>query len=147
MCHWINGWKYLKQECIPIGCVPSAAVARCLSGGGVSAQEVICPEGVSAQECVCPGGVSVKRVSAHGAGVCPEGVRPWLCLPRSVSAQEGCLSSRVSAQVGCVCLGDVCLGGCLSRGCLPDTTHPLWTEWQKCGKTLPCRNYVAGGSY
>ena len=49
----------LKQECIPVGCVPSAAVAVFL---GVSAQgSVFCLRGV------CPGG----------------------CLPRSVSAQWG----------------------------------------------------------
>ena len=25
--------KYVKQECIPVGCVPSAAVAVCWGGG------------------------------------------------------------------------------------------------------------------
>ena len=58
-----------KQECIPVGCLSSAAVGVCwgegsLPGGGVSAQE-----GVAAQ------GMSAWGVSAFGAvclgGVCP----------------------------------------------------------------------------
>ena len=41
---------YLLQECIPVGCVQSAAVAVCrMWGGGLSAQGNVCPEGVSAQ--------------------------------------------------------------------------------------------------
>ena len=59
-----------KQECIPVGCVPSAAVAvcrRCLRGE-VSAGGV-CPEGVSAQRgCLPRGGV------CPAGGVCPGGV-------------------------------------------------------------------------
>ena len=46
---------FFKQDCIPVGCVPSAAVAvscGCLSGG-VSAQGGVCPGGVSAQGGVC----------------------------------------------------------------------------------------------
>ena len=62
---------YSQQECIPVGCVLSAAVAR---GGGV------CPGAVSAQRvrCVCLG-VSTQRVS-----------------PREVSAQ-GVSAQEVSA--------------------------------------------------
>ena len=62
-----------KQECIPVGCVPSALVAV---GVGVSAR------GVFAQGDVCPG------VSAQG-GVClGSGVSPGVCLPiRGVSTQ------------------------------------------------------------
>ena len=39
---YIGKWKDTEQECIPIGCVPSAAVAVCWWGGGgsVSAQGV-----------------------------------------------------------------------------------------------------------
>ena len=72
-----------KQECIPVGCVPSASVA--ISGcreGGASAQ------GVCQRGCLpwgCPGGASALGVSrwvcvggggVHGC-VCPGG-----CLPR-----------------------------------------------------------------
>ena len=54
-----------KQECIPVGCVPSTAVAVgwvCLGGG------VCLPKAV----CVCLGGVSALGVSAWGC--LPEGV-------------------------------------------------------------------------
>ena len=57
---------YKKQECIPLGCVPSAAIAvcwaGCLPGGRVSARGV-------------PRGVSAQRVSTQG-GVCPGGSAP-----------------------------------------------------------------------
>ena len=54
---------YCRQECIPVGCVPSAAVT--ISGG------------------VCPG-VSSQGVSAQDRGVCLGG-----CLPGGVSAKGG----------------------------------------------------------
>ena len=65
------------QECIPVGCVPSAAV-------------VVSDEGVFAQgECVCP-----------GEGVYSGGVSAWGCLPwEGVFAQEECVCP------GGVCLG------------------------------------------
>ena len=64
----------LKQECIPVGCIPSAAVAiwGCL------------PKGVSASWGVCLGGVSalvgclLRGVSAWGS------VYPGECLPMGV---------------------------------------------------------------
>ena len=59
-----------KQECIPVGCVPSTAVAVSWMGG-VSARRVS-DQGVSVQGGVCPGG-------CLPGGVCPEG---W--LPREV---------------------------------------------------------------
>ena len=66
--------NFVKQECIPVGCIPSAAVA---GGGGVS-QHVL-DRGVSAQTgCVCPGGVC-SGVSVQGGGVCLEGVCPSAC--------------------------------------------------------------------
>ena len=64
-----------KQECIPVGCVPSAALAVCC-GGGVSVQ------GVSALGGCLPrgdGGVCLP------GGICP-GVSAWGCLPRGASA-------------------------------------------------------------
>ena len=60
-----------KQECIPVGCVPSAAVAVCprwcLAGGGLSAQ-------VHAGICL-PRGVEAQCILGY---VCPEGG----CLPQ-----------------------------------------------------------------
>ena len=46
-----TGIEILKQECIPVGCVPTAAVAatRCQSEGGVSIQGVSIQRGVSIQ--------------------------------------------------------------------------------------------------
>ena len=123
----------MNKECIPVGCVPSAAVAVCCGWGvcpggclprGVSAQG-----SVSAQGCVCllRGWVSAHRV------VCPV-----VCVCRGMSAQG------VSAG-GCLLRGMYLLKGVSARRCLPDT--PLWTEWQMLVKTLPCGNYVADGNY
>ena len=49
--------KFSEQECIPVGCVPSAGVAICRGDGGV-----------------CLGG------SAQGGGVCPGDVCPGVCV-------------------------------------------------------------------
>ena len=65
---------------------------------------------------VCPGGVSSRAMSAQG-GVCPGGVFPG---------------------------AGVCPG---RRSVCPEGVKtPLWTEWQTGVKTLPCRNFVAGGN-
>ena len=92
-----------QQECIPIGCVPSAAVAvrgRCLPGG-VSAQGSVCPWGCLPQD-VCLGGVCLGGVCpggvCPGGGVCPRGG----CLPRGGVYPGGCL------RRGCVCQTDRC---------------------------------------
>ena len=61
-----------KQECIPVGCVPSAAVAICWGGG-----------------CL-PGGVSAQRGCLPRGGVCP-----GVCLPGGVSAQGAGVSAGV----------------------------------------------------
>ena len=72
-------WKKIQQECIPVGCVPSAALAVWWGGG--------CPGG-----CVClPSG-----------GVWPEG-----CLPRGDCLPRGCLPRGVSAYGDGVCLGGI----------------------------------------
>ena len=51
-----------QQECIPVGCVSSAAVAVCCGRG-------VCPGGVSVQG-VPAREVSVQGVSTRGGGVC-----------------------------------------------------------------------------
>ena len=89
---------------------------------------------------VCPGGCLF-------GGVCPGG-----CLPRGVSAQGVCLprggvsAQGVSAQ-GCVCPGVARHPpvGVSAQG-LPDTPCEQ-NDWQTGVKTLPCRNFVAGGNY
>ena len=74
----------LKQECIPVGCVPSAAVAVCWGEGGC-----LCVWGGLCMSRGClpggPGRVSAQGMSAWG-GVCPRG-----CLPGGCVCQEGCL--------------------------------------------------------
>ena len=58
----------LEQECIPVGCVPSAAVAVSGARGvfpGVSAQGGVCLRG---------GGLPSGIVCFGGGGVCPMGL-------------------------------------------------------------------------
>ena len=56
----------MKQECIPVGCVPSAAVT--VSLGGVSTPGGL-PRGVSAPGVVCSGGVVCSRGGGCSGGV------------------------------------------------------------------------------
>ena len=93
--------------------------------------------------------VRTARSLLYGGGLCPGG----LCLA------EGSLSSRGISVQGGLCpvgslsrgsLGGLCPGGSISRGFsvlggLPDRTPPLWTESQTGVKTLPWRNFIAGG--
>ena len=90
-----------KQECIPVGCVPSRCSNRLL-GGGCPPRGRVC---VSAKWGVCLGGVYEGGVSAQG-GVCKGSVSAGGYLPR-----VGCLPRRG------VCLGGICPGGrCLPGG-------------------------------
>ena len=117
-------WATLKkqQECIPVGCVPSAAVA--LSRGGVPG-----PEGVylvwgstwsqgglpGPRGCTWSGGYLVWGCTWSGGGVCSGGCT-W---PRGVPCSRwGCLLR------GCVCS---------SRGCTWSGTPPF-------GQTDACKN-------
>ena len=82
------------QECIPVGCVPSAAVAA--RGEGVW-RGIVCLGDWSAQGDLCQGVICL-------GGVCPRG-----CLPMGECV---CL--------GGVCLTQ---GVCLPRGCIPLLTE------------------------
>ena len=134
--------KYiLTQECIPVGCVPSAAVAVCW-GGGVSGwgclvgsvRQWVSAWGVSGKRNVlrngvCPGGSAQGGVCAGGClpggGVCPRGMSAQVGVSAwGVSAQGGCLPSL---SRGCLLRQGVCPGGvCLV---CPGGRHPsLWTE-------------------
>ena len=60
-----------KQECIPVGCVPSAAVAagRGVSQHALGRERGVCPGGVClgvSTQGVSAGGMSAQGVSAHG---------------------------------------------------------------------------------
>ena len=63
--------KKPKQECIPVGCVPSAAVAIYRGGGTTPGGVCSCGQGVCSRGCVsAPGGcLSAAGVSALGGGV------------------------------------------------------------------------------
>ena len=136
--------NFIKQKNIPVGCVPSAAVAvprkgvsigSVSDGRGVSAWEV-CLTGVSDRGVVCPGGVFSWRVGVcpGGGGVCPGG---------------GCVSG-LEVWPGGVCPGGVCPGGVCPGGVCPagravcpegvsaeglSARQPLWTDSQTPVKT------------
>ena len=115
----INSRTSFEQECIPVECVPPAAVAVC-GGGGVSAWQ-----GVSAQ-----GSVSVQGVSAQ-MGVCLGGVGPEGCLP-----MEGVCPGRCLLRRG-VCWGGVCPWGFCPSACW-DTHPPVDRMTDRCKNiTLP----------
>ena len=112
-----------KQECIPVGYVPSAAVA-------VS-------RGVSA-----PGGGGGGVWSGEW-GVCLGGVclLPGVCLLLGAVWSGGCLVWGVSAPGGCLLQGGcllwercLLLGGVVSQHALRQTPPP------PCGQTDACKN-------
>ena len=70
--------SFSKQECIPVGCVPFAAVA--VSGRG---------------------GWYLLRGGLPGRCLLREGVSAWGCLPGGVCL-EGCLPGGMSAYGGCL---------------------------------------------
>ena len=108
--HNVFAKYYVKQECIPVGCVPSAAVAISPGGGGLSAAR----------------GCLLRRGLLLGGG----------CLLLG----GGCLLIGVCLLpgVGCVSApGVVCSGGCLPQGSAPGVvvfqhalrqTPPMWTD-------------------
>ena len=126
-----------KQECIPVGCVPSAAVAvpgRCLPTRGVSA----CQEGGVCLLCILnmDRGAKMKlRIKWNFELTVFELSVPDLYMwgvytERDRSRHQDQEVNKKDAVRGLVFL--------------PDPPLP-WTEWQTRVKTLPCRNYVADG--
>ena len=101
-----------KQECIPVGCVPSATVA--VSGGSAT------------------WGVRGGLLQGERRGVCSQGV----CSEGGGSALGGCLLPEGSAPGGCLLLGGcllwgVCLvprGVCLVPGGCGSGGIPACTE-------------------
>ena len=79
----------VQQECIPVECVPSAAVAVCC--GGCLPGGVVCPGG--RRQPAGGGGClpSLSRVVSAQGGFCLGVVRPGRCLSKGVSPQQGCL--------------------------------------------------------
>ena len=71
-----------KQECIPVGCVPSATVAVCWGDGGcllwgVSALGGVCSGGVSAWGGLLLGGGLLQGGGGGGIPACTEADHPW----------------------------------------------------------------------
>ena len=140
-----------QQECIPVGCAPSAAVA--VSRGGVSSQGGVCSwggvcsGGVSALGGVCsggclllggvsaPGGCLLWGVSALG-GVCSWGYLLLGAAPRGGVCSGGCLLQGVSAP-GVSAPGGVCSGGCLLLG---GVSHHALRQTPPRGQTDACKN-------
>ena len=134
--HAVFGKSYDKQECIPVGCVPSAAVAvwgrgGCLVGGGVWSRGVSARGGVCSGGCLVLGGVSGLGVS-RPMGVCllQGGVCSGGCLVLGGVYYGGCLlaggvcSRGVSAPGGCLLQGGVCSRGCGIPACTEADTPP-----------------------
>ena len=65
--HAVFGKNYSKQECIPVGCVASAAVAVCWVGGVYPGGSSVCLVGglPGTGGGICPGGVYQGGVSKH----------------------------------------------------------------------------------
>ena len=122
----------MKKQCIPVGCVPSAAVPICWAAGWV----------------YLGGGSAQGRCQSRG-GICL-GVSAWGCLPRGCLSREGVcpggsLPGAVSAQ------GGVGPGGSAQWGVYPSMHWgrlPLWMEWltDAC-KKITFLNFVADGNY
>ena len=99
------------KERIPVGCLPSAAVAMCIPA---------CTGGECIPECTGQG-VCIPAYTGQGRGFLP-----WGVCPEGVGVGPG-----VSAQEGGVCPGGGCLPrrGVSARGCIPACsgadTHPM----------------------
>ena len=111
-----RGGTPTKQECIPVGCVPSSAVAVSRGGGGVVCSREGC---LLRGGCLLPGGCLLLGVSAPGGSA-----------PRGVSAPGG----------ACLLPGGICTqgvsapgGGCGISACTGEDTPP-------CGQTDACKN-------
>ena len=128
----------MKQECIPVGCVPAARwpyPGVCFPGGGVCLlRGVSAPRGVSGPGgCLVLGGVWSQGVSAPG-GVCSRGVSAGGFWSGGVWSQGGLLQGVFSWR-GLVLV---------SQHALRQT--PLLTESQMPVKTLPWPNFIAAGN-
>ena len=96
----------MKQECIPVGCLPSAAVASqgmysSMHWAGGCLSQHVRGRGVCIPAC------TDKGVSAQGGGCLPGG-----CLP---GEGDVCLGGVYPGK-GMSAQGGVCPGGCLPRG-------------------------------
>ena len=118
-----------EQECIPVGCVPSAASA-------VSQRWGVLPGG-----CVLPGGGAVPLRGCASRGGASWGVGAsggCVCFPRGCFLGGWCFWGGVCASRG------VCFGGCASQGvCSLGGVLPGGVCFRGCvprGQTDACKN-------
>ena len=108
---------YLKQECIPVGCVPAARwlyAGVCFRGGMQKIKSEKKSKGVSG-----PGGVCLL----WGGYLVLGGLVPGGCLV----SRGGCLVPRG----GCLVRGVSALGGVWSQGCLVSGVSGLGGVWSQ----------------
>ena len=112
-----------KQECIPDGCVPSAAVALpggvCLVGGRRVFAQGVSAQGMSARVCVCQQSICLL------GGVCLRGV----CLPGGVTDTIAPVDKMTDTCKTLPCrnyVGDGNYGECVARYQLSD--NPLCSD-------------------
>ena len=131
----------IKQECIPVGCVPAAhrLYAGVCTPGGVWSGGEVCSggRGVSAPGVSAPGG----GVSAQG-GVCCQGGR---CLVWGAGGvwSGGCLLLGGLVQGGLPLGGGVYIPACTEADTLPPCGQ---NSWHTLVKILPWPNFVAAGN-
>ena len=141
----------VKQECIPVGCVPAAhwPYAGVCFPGGVSALGGVCL--VRGGVCLF-GGVSAPRGCVPGVGgfmllggcAWSGGCLVWGSAPEGVClVWGGLLWGGVPGQGGCLLWGGFGIPACTEADTLPPC---LWTESQTPVKTLPWPNFVAAGN-
>ena len=114
---------HFEQECIPVGCVPSAAVAVSARGGVPAPGGGLLPGGCLLLQggCLLLGGLLLPGVGgllcSGGGSACSRG---WCLLPGGLLLPGG----GGSALGGGVCSGGVCSGGyLLLGGCIPACTE------------------------
>ena len=66
--------QFFKQECIPVGCVPSATEAVWWEGGGVCSRGSLLPGGVCSGGCLLRGSLLQGGNVSTPRGVCSRGV-------------------------------------------------------------------------
>ena len=107
---------YCKQECIPVGCVPPAAVAVhrgvCLSACWDTHPPWCWPGDPPG----CGPGVPPRCGPGDPPGQTPQ-LPPWVWALRPPGNLQGMLGYHLQCMLG---------------------YHPLWTEWQTGAKILPC---------
>ena len=127
------------QECIPVGCVPPAAVAIGGGGLGVSTRPLLWPFGVVAL--LWPSAPPhpqrpYQKATFNQKATKPEGHNR---RPHPPPQEQTPHHQAPPPQTCCKACWDITCNACWD-------SIPPWTESQTPVKTLPCPNFVAGGN-